>query len=151
MNLSNAIRCSWDFCLTLEQCSKKWHPAKTLSELRNPNERMLSCLEFQIIVTINYMWQWAEGRVEGIRCFLTIKYQPWNCSGPGGFIVGDAAVQSEPSVWEISIADDRKRYFVDNQPLVFFQRQREKKILSMWQPQVTTYGQFAVACEHSPE
>lgn len=81
--------------------------------------------------SINRTWRRAEGRVEGREILLWIKYQAWNCSGPGWFIVGAAAVQSEPSVWEKSTADDRKRYFVDKQPLVFFQRQREQNILSM--------------------
>lgn len=104
----------------------------------NLQERMMSCLEFEIKVTTNYTWRWAQGRVEGIRCCLRIKYQSWKCSRPGRFMMGDTAVQSEPSGWSLSTVNDRKRYFVDGHQLVFFQRQRKKKITSVWQSQVTT-------------
>lgn len=123
----NSTRCSWDFCPRSEQCSKKWHPAKTLSELINLQDRMLSCLEIEIKVITNYTWRWAQGRVEGIWCLPRIMYQTQKCSRPGGFTMGDIAVHSEPSGWELSTVNNKNRYFVDVYQLVLFQRQRKKK------------------------
>lgn len=100
---------------------------------------MLACLEFAIKVITNYMWRWAQGKVKGIRYLLRVKNQTWKCRRLGVFMMGVTAVQSEPSGWELSIVDDRKRYFMDSHQLVFFQRQRKKKITLIWQSQVTTH------------
>lgn len=91
-------------------------------------DRMLSCLEFEIEVITNYVWSWAQGGVEGIWYLLRIMYQTRKCSRPGGSMMGHDAVHSEPPGWELSTADDRNRYFVDVYQLVLFQRQRKKKI-----------------------
>lgn len=98
---------------------------------------MLSCLEFEIKVLTNYMCRWAQGRVEGIRYLLRIVYQTRKCSRPEGFMMGDTAVQSEPSGWELSIVDD-KEIFCGWPSTCLLSETEEEKITSVWQSQVTT-------------